>query len=56
MQLGGAGIVVQIDESLFRHKSKVKIGGTIIMKFIISINAASPWKTSQLTGLGVWDD
>ena len=58
IQLGGAGIVVQIDESLFRHKPKVKIVGLwgTIMKFIISINAASPWKTSQLTGLGVWDD
>ena len=58
IQLGGAGIVVQIDESLFRHKPKVKIVGLwgTIMKFIISINAASPRKTSHLTGLGVWDD
>ena len=57
IQLGGAGIVVQIDESLFCHKPKVNIVGLWdrIMNFIISINAASPCKTSQVWMFGMTD-
>ena len=48
--LGGPGVVVQIDESLFRHKPKVNknISITIIKsKFLLSTKASS-WQTVKL--------
>ena len=47
--LGGPGVVVQIDESLFRHKPKVNknISITIIKsKFLLSTKASS-WQTNH---------
>ena len=47
--LGGPGVVVQIDESLFRHKPKVNknISITIIKsKFLLSTKA-SLWQTNH---------
>lgn len=49
--LGGAGVVVQIDESLFRHKPKVGFDDSItnVAQLITHThpNAASPWTTDH---------
>ena len=47
--LGGPGVVVQIDESLFRHKSKVnEITDLVhILKLMLLSNQAPSWQTNN---------
>ena len=48
--LGGPGVVVQIDESLFRHKPKVKL--VVEMHLIIAV---SSWAAITFRAMGFWD-
>jgi len=47
--LGGPGVVVQIDESLFRHKPKVNemIDLIHILKLILLLIQAPSWQTNN---------
>lgn len=54
--LGGNGAIVEIDESLFRHKPKVCIS-TIVYRCtninILLVLAASPWASSSSSDMGI---
>ena len=51
--LGGPGVIVQIDESLFKHKPKVLLVQNKMTS--VCIGAVPPRKTCGLQAVGVWD-
>ena len=54
VRLGGPGVIVQIDESLFRHKQKVPVPVYYYVLPTIVTLTVSLWKTSPTGGVGVW--
>ena len=59
VRLGGPGMIVQIDESLFRHKQKVPVPVyyyTVVQHVLPTIVTltVSSWKTSPTGGVGIW--
>ena len=52
--LGGPGVIVQIDESLFRHKPKVNMSNVFTSTLIIFCIAASQRTCQSKSSLGVW--
>ena len=56
--LGGVGVVVQIDESLFKHKPKVQSVKRLYVfmrvLFCNFISTVSPRKTGRLRAVDFW--
>ena len=56
--LGGAGVTVQVDESLFRHKPKVSgfyFTSLPSDKHFIAFSTEPPWQGYNTRSLGIWD-
>ena len=53
--LGGSGVIVQIDESQFRHKPKVYTRGITYICTYISVSTAPSWAGATTGCLGVWN-
>ena len=51
--LGGSGVIVQIDESQFRHKPKVYTRGITYICTYISVSTAPSWAGATTGCLGV---
>ena len=53
--LGGSGVIVQIDESQFRHKPKVYTRGITYICTYINVSTAPSWAGATTGCLGVWN-